>query len=799
MNPSLVKRLLAIFHMCVCCVSTLTEVNIGAMFNLQDSAGGVSRVGVQCKEAILMAFREVNNKTDGMYDDLLPTTELRMAYSPHGYSFSSATVATRTLGSSFGGLGVRANIGPDSNTGIAGSVKIFAEQGALQIAYQGDDDDFSLVETYPNFVRTNPSAGLQAFLLASFIYKTYGWERVAIIHSYNVWGYHVQLRYIAGAQYIGASGYWVHTDYNSRDYEAMMKEVKATGANIYALFIRDAVQTAAILKAGWKLKMFGEGTHIVAAESATSPEVWQNLDDGEMSLEDIAGVMKGFTAVREMVRKSDPEATSFISRWRQQTPTVGSGGVCDSTTDDDGNFLHQYTADNTTICAGLNFTEFATDGSDIDAAAMYAYDATILLAKGVNSLLHGNYSHQSEINFFNMQTALDQVINAGVTGVFQRSPFLLRTSNDRMSNIAYGMFTFDPELFLQSSKGNMSASAKGLIYTGTLDSSSLVYEPCIDNPVVAAMCETQMYPTHISCACSDFIFDTKDNTYPFDRPHVTTVSLEIGMAALLWVASVLCIVAVSISFATMVYYEQTRMIRILQPELVYVILLGGVCASVTAILASLEASGPVCISLNVMCHLSFIFIFSPLLVKTLRIYLVLNSGFQRKKVSLLQTMICVLVIFAITTILLSINIAHVWHEDYDYTMLTDNQFERTRAKTCPYMMHDSAVALLVFETLILFGGVYMCYLTRDLPSGISDAKQVANAIFGIILCCLVGVPLYLLVNMKPFESRFLLGLLVVFGATRTIVVLYFSVFTKLLQGYDLDKTFKLVEVRKPVS
>merc|ERR1712000_548158 len=132
-------------------------------------------------------------------------------------------------------------------------------------------------------------------------------------------------------------------------------------------------------------------------------------------------------------------------------------------------------------------------------------------------------------------------------------------------------------------------------------------------------------------------------------------------------------------------------------------------------------------------------------------------------------------------------------------MLTDNQFERTRAKTCPYMMHDSAVALLVFETLILFGGVYMCYLTRDLPSGISDAKQVANAIFGIILCCLVGVPLYLLVNMKPFESRFLLGLLVVFGATRTIVVLYFPVFTKLLQGYDLDKTFKLVEVRKPVS
>jgi len=781
-----------------------SDVNIGVVFNLQNSSGGVNYLGVQCKEAILMALREVNNKSDGLYDDILPLTELKIAFAPHGYSYASAATATSNLAKSFSNMGVRATVGPDTNIGIEGSAKILAEQGALLVAYQGDSDDLALPEPYPNFVRTNPAAGLQATTLASFVYNTYGWERVAIIHSYSVWGYHMQIRFVDEFQNIGASGFWTKTDFASGDYETLVKSVRATGANIFAVFIDDPADMAALLKAGWKYGLFGEGTHIVATEAATTPEVWQLLDDGEMTIEDIAKVMKGFSAIRDMVRKSDPVASEFVSRWRQQASTCGLDGACDSTTDDDGNFLHQYTIDNVTTCAGLNFTEFSPDGSDIDAAAMYAYDAMILLAKGFNSLLHGAYSslgisHQLQINFYYLQLALDYVVNDGVTGTFQRPSFLTRGTNDRMSNIAYALFTFDPDLFLRVSRETMSAADVGLVYTGTLDSSSSVFEPCTGDSVVAAMCETQLYPSHITCACSDIIYDTSNNLPPMDRPHVSTVSLHIGMAAFLWVVSALCLIAVLVSFSFMVYYSKTRLVRILQPELVYIILLGGVCSSITGVLASLEASTGLCIALNVMCHLSFILIFSPLLVKTLRIYVVLNSGFQRKKISLLQTLLCVVIILAITVILLSLSVSYVWSEDYDYTMIEDNQFERTRAKTCPYMMHDPAIALLAFETLVLLGGVYMCYITRDMPAGISDAKQVANAIFGIILCCMVGVPLYLLVNMTPYESRFLLGLLLVLGATRSIVVLYFPVLWKLLQGYDLDKSFKLVEVRPPAS
>ncbi len=67
-----------------------------------------------------MAIREINNKSDGIYDDLLPQTRLKLVTRHSGSYFSTATIAANLLHKSFNNEGIRACIGPGTNAAIAG-------------------------------------------------------------------------------------------------------------------------------------------------------------------------------------------------------------------------------------------------------------------------------------------------------------------------------------------------------------------------------------------------------------------------------------------------------------------------------------------------------------------------------------------------------------------------------------------------------------------------------------------------------------------------------------------------------
>lgn len=99
---------------------TITQYNVGAFFNLNKYDGTMDVEGVQAKEAILMALREINDKSDGLYDDLLPNITLKLATEHPNILFSTSTVAANSIRKSFQGNGVRACIGPSTNAAIAG-------------------------------------------------------------------------------------------------------------------------------------------------------------------------------------------------------------------------------------------------------------------------------------------------------------------------------------------------------------------------------------------------------------------------------------------------------------------------------------------------------------------------------------------------------------------------------------------------------------------------------------------------------------------------------------------------------
>ena len=80
-------------------------------------AGDIDPEGLQYKSAILLAISEINNKTDGIYDDILPNIT---------FSVISAQPANTKTAGAVSALyavdeGVRAVIGPQENAPIEGT------------------------------------------------------------------------------------------------------------------------------------------------------------------------------------------------------------------------------------------------------------------------------------------------------------------------------------------------------------------------------------------------------------------------------------------------------------------------------------------------------------------------------------------------------------------------------------------------------------------------------------------------------------------------------------------------------
>lgn len=76
-----------------CFTPSLQAVNIAAAFDVLEETSGVPPCltvqGLQINAAILMAVQELNSKTDGLYDDILPDVYINLT--SYQYSKSSST------------------------------------------------------------------------------------------------------------------------------------------------------------------------------------------------------------------------------------------------------------------------------------------------------------------------------------------------------------------------------------------------------------------------------------------------------------------------------------------------------------------------------------------------------------------------------------------------------------------------------------------------------------------------------------------------------------------------------------
>ena len=96
-------------------VTLAADVHIGIHYSPYSTDGAISEGGKQQLAAMLMAINEINDKNDGIKDDVLAGTTLRVAVQAVPNTFFGASVGSHYLSSeAFGGTGVSAVVGPHS-------------------------------------------------------------------------------------------------------------------------------------------------------------------------------------------------------------------------------------------------------------------------------------------------------------------------------------------------------------------------------------------------------------------------------------------------------------------------------------------------------------------------------------------------------------------------------------------------------------------------------------------------------------------------------------------------------------
>eukprot|EP00164_Ancoracysta_twista_P002071 GFYU01002728.1.p1 GENE.GFYU01002728.1~~GFYU01002728.1.p1 ORF type:complete len:504 (-),score=141.53 GFYU01002728.1:225-1736(-) len=338
--------------------------------------------GIQRLSAFVMAINELNDKTDGLWDDVLPNTQIeysvRDSKRDAGVAFFQAF---NLVTEAFGKKGVHAVVGPASSGPTMNSNLVFREYDTAQISYSATSPNLSDRSTYTSFFRTPPSDAFQGEALAEMIAKHFKWERVATLSSTDGYGAAGIAAFQRSAE---AQSLTLLTAQNFAKDAATVKEqlvnIKNTGARIIVMMCQFS-DAQTIFKEAEQEGMLGDGYTWIGGDAIAGSMVKLNdVVQDKLMLKGIFG----------MVPTSGVGSTftNLVTRWKAQKSTAGFGpGNCDSGTDSDGNLIWQqdHDADATTPveCAGVDFAIQET----INSYAPYAYDATIALAKAVHQLV----------------------------------------------------------------------------------------------------------------------------------------------------------------------------------------------------------------------------------------------------------------------------------------------------------------------------------------------------------------------------------------------------------------------------
>jgi len=326
----------------------------------------------------LTAIRDINNKTDGRYDDLLPHTRIEFSFRDSKRDAGEATLQAMNLVQKDG---VQFVIGPASSSPAMAVHSILKTFHVPQMGYSSTSKALSEDSVYPYFARTAPTDTVLAKGIVRFLSKELGWNYVSILHgddSYAKSG----AEDVADEARAQNMSLIVKEEFvsGSKDLDAHMARVKNGGCRVVVLFSQHH-DSETVLSIATKFGMTG-----------TDGYTWIFVRQNPVPVDKrTTALMKGSFSFLTSNGKGTP---LFDETFRR----VSSFGdvTCSNETDDLGKYIwHQSESDpgtkstlsNQDRCTGINPASLTLNS--LDMYASFAYDAVLAVASTAHKMIEG--------------------------------------------------------------------------------------------------------------------------------------------------------------------------------------------------------------------------------------------------------------------------------------------------------------------------------------------------------------------------------------------------------------------------
>jgi hypothetical protein len=457
-----------------------------------------------------------------------------------------------------------------------------------------------------------------------------------------------------------------------------------------------------------------------------TPDLWRSLPTQSIATDVMRTI--GFMTLSRANNdwKVSISGKAFTQAYLAQpnTVTIGPGGreVCHSGFDSTGYQLYQsVNTSGHTVCTGLNFSTFRSDGWDIPHLAAYAYDATLAMGYAVVNYSAAVTGHSLGEKSFYIPDDLDgvQLTNYmlnnlsfdGATG-----PVKFSSGRNHIFNYGLGDRLVGQRFAVVNFQYDNITEAGFFMPRVATWSTDDGYELCGDDESFSSV--------EITGGCHDILWGTPGNAIPVDRDSPIHQAMPPTLQSLLIALALIQIVAALFFAFTLIYFKKKRLLRASQPVMMWFVLLAGIYSAVRIYLASTPIESSTCVAKFWMGHMAFTGIIA-LMLKTLRVHLLVNSsGFRRLKITTVQVVMWTAIVIAVMMLYMAVVTAISTPRAFELvTIAVTGQY--TYSPYCATANASFDYVLYIYEVLILFSAAKLAFDTKDVPDAINESQIVA--------------------------------------------------------------------------
>eukprot|EP00736_Rhodelphis_marinus_P002492 Rmarinus@m.17028 len=395
--------------------------------------------GAQELGAFLMALDEVNDKSDGIYDDILPHTILQPVMRDTFGDKDSAVADSLRMTTALSDSDTRtvsAVIGPTDDDIAIGTQSVFALTHVPQISHGAHAAELSDADIFPFFFRTVASEELQAAAFADLIAEKFSWYRLSTVSSRQ----QAQTRNTFLTFYKAYTAASVVNQELSNgttvvDLEKFLDEVMEAGTRIIMAFVEHPLAELMLVSMEEK-GMIGNGYTVLFSETVVLSELDPVLAKGMFALTPLeAAAMAATSAFSDT---DEPLAyDNFMQRWREHESWCDESlQNCECRYAVDASWKPMWILLEDDLSLEDLQQEFRCTGVNYDAPTTryvpYVYDAVWILAHSLHKVV--NEWNQDILVGSDIKEALLESTISGSSGPvsFERSPM-----GDRVTGMGY--------------------------------------------------------------------------------------------------------------------------------------------------------------------------------------------------------------------------------------------------------------------------------------------------------------------------------------------------------------------------